>query len=402
MKTTKLEMVYLAALSMLGFVATDMYLPAFERMQDFFGSGPEAVALSLSVFLAGLAIGQLLWGAVSDRLGHRNALLAGLALFALASVAIAYSQSIWQLLALRSLQAVGVSSAAVIWQAMVISEKSDREAQRLFATIMPLVALTPALAPQLGVALMRWFDWQGIFIGLALMGLVCLLVTLARPGRRPQASQGSIAADFGLLLRRPGYLGNVLIYSFGSAAFFAFLTGLPKVMTGMGYGAGDIAMVFLPQTLAFMAGGYLGKRLVERMGDEWVLKQLLVLFGFASLLLTVVSLLPLSVIWPMLAPFCLLAAANGALYPIAVNRALGQARECPATGAGLQNSIQISISFAASAAVALFASQAQAAIGIAIGLSCIGVMLGYVVSDARQRCQWTRPDPARVAMDERE
>ncbi|WP_028108290.1 purine nucleoside transporter PunC [Ferrimonas futtsuensis] len=402
MKTTKLEMVYLAALSMLGFVATDMYLPAFERMQDFFGSGPEAVALSLSVFLAGLAMGQLLWGAVSDRLGHRSALLTGLTLFVLASVAIAYSHSIWQLLALRALQAVGVSSAAVIWQAMVISEKSEREAQRLFASIMPLVALTPALAPQLGVALMQWFDWQGIFVGLALMGLACLLVTLSRTPRRPLACRGSIAADFGLLLRRPGYLGNVLIYSFGSAAFFAFLTGLPRVMTGMGYVAADIAMVFLPQTLAFMAGGYLGKRLVERMGDEWLLKQLLVLFGFASLLLTVVSLLPLPVIWPMLLPFCLLAAANGALYPIAVNRALGQARECPATGAGLQNCIQISISFAASAAVALFASQAQAAIGIAIGLSCVGVMLGYVVSDASQRCQWTRPDPARVAMDERE
>ncbi|TKB48866.1 Bcr/CflA family multidrug efflux MFS transporter [Ferrimonas sediminicola] len=402
MKTTKLEMLYLAALSMLGFVATDMYLPAFERMQGFFGSGPEAVALSLSVFLAGLAVGQLLWGVLSDRFGHRTALLAGLAVFVAASVAIAFTQAIWQLLTLRALQALGVSAAAVIWQAMVVGEKSDREAQRLFASIMPLVALTPALAPQLGVVLMQGFDWQGIFIGLALMGGGCFLATLKRPGRPPQPPQGSIAADFGLLLRRPGYVGNVLIYSFGSAAFFAFLTGLPRVMSGMGYGAGDIALVFLPQTLAFLGGGYLGKRWVERLGDGWMLKQLLVLFGFASLLLTVVSLLPLPVIWPMLAPFCLLAAANGALYPIAVNRALGCARECPATGAGLQNSIQISVSFAASAAVALFAGQAQAAVGIAIGLSCIGVMLGYVLSEPGQRRQWALPDPARVAIDERE
>ncbi|USD38993.1 Bcr/CflA family multidrug efflux MFS transporter [Ferrimonas sp. SCSIO 43195] len=402
MKMARLEMIYLAALSMLGFVATDMYLPAFERMQDYFGSGAEAVALSLSVFLAGLALGQLLWGVISDRFGRRNALLLGLGLFVLSSLAVLVVDSIWQLLLLRALQALGVSAAAVIWQAMVIAEKSEPDAQRLFATIMPLVALTPALAPQLGVVLMHGFDWQAIFVALAVMGALCFGVTLMRPADRPQPVSTGIAADFGLLLRRPNYLGNVLIYSAGSAAFFAFLTGLPKVMTSLGYGAGDIAGVFIPQTLAFMAGGYLGKRAVEKCGDAWVLKQLLLVFALASLILLVVSQLSIPVIWPLIAPFCLLAAANGALYPIVVNRALRCAKECPATAAGLQNSIQISISFAASAAVALFASRALEAVGIAIGLSCIGVMLGYVISEPGQRRQWVAPDPARVAVDERE
>ncbi len=78
MKISKLQLVYLAVLSMLGFVATDMYLPAFKAMEIDFATGPEQIALSLTVFLGGMAFGQLMWGLASDKFGHRNTLAAGL------------------------------------------------------------------------------------------------------------------------------------------------------------------------------------------------------------------------------------------------------------------------------------------------------------------------------------
>ncbi len=101
-----------------------------------------------------------------------------------------------------------------------------------------------------------------------------------------------------------------------------------------------------------------------------------------------------------LAPFCLIAVANGAMYPIVVNRALSSAKQSPATAAGLQNSLQISVSSLSSALVAALASQAQPVTGIAIVLCTGGLWIGYILSNRQLREQFTTPDNARVVSDE--
>ncbi len=371
-----IELFYLAGLSMLAFVATDMYLPAFKAMETYYGTGPESIALSLSVFLAGLAGGQLLWGLASDRYGRRTTLLAGLALYTLASLGLTFSDAIWQLLTLRFIQAIGVCAPAVIWQALVIDRYPGEKAQQVFATIMPLVALSPALAPQLGVGLTLLFGWQSIFLALTAIGIVWLGLTLRLPKVKPVASQRSVRGDIAALFRSRVYLGNVVIFGAASAAFFAYLTGMPEIMASLGYDASQIGLSFVPQTIAFMAGGYFGKRLVSRHGDGAVLKGLLMLFTVASAVIVVASQMNITTIWPLLVPFCFLAVTNGALYPIVVNRALSSKPECAATAAGLQNSLQITISFGASALVAAFASMALPVTGLTIGVSALVVLLG--------------------------
>ncbi len=358
MNISKLQLVYLAALSMLGFVATDMYLPAFKAMEIDFMTGPEQIALSLTVFLVGMAVGQLLWGLASDKFGHRNTLAAGLALFTLASLGLAFSDQVWQLLSLRFVQAIGVCAPAVIWQAMVIKRYSS-SSQQIFATIMPLVALSPALAPQLGVVLADSFGWHSIFVALTVLGLVLVAATMAQPSVANEPKQSSVKSDIKHLLSSKTYLGNVMMFATASAAFFAYLTGMPEIMAQLGYDAKDIGMSFVPQTIAFMVGGYLGKVGVRKFGDEKVLRQLIGLFSVAALLIFIASQWQLTSIWPILAPFCLIAVANGALYPIVVNRALASAKQSPATAAGLQNSLQITVSSLSSALVAALASQAQ-------------------------------------------
>ncbi|MEZ9895766.1 Bcr/CflA family multidrug efflux transporter, partial [Vibrio lentus] len=157
------------------------------------------------------------------------------------------------------------------------------------------------------------------------------------------------------------FIGNVIIFSMTSAVFFAYLTGMPEIMTQLGYSAKDIGMSFIPQTIAFMVGGYFGKKSVERYGDSKVLPVLLMLFTVAVVAVFVASQSTLTSIWPVLLPFCFVAVANGALYPIVVNRALSSAQNSPATAAGLQNSIQICVSSMASMLVAFFAQQALVA-----------------------------------------
>ncbi|NOH85169.1 Bcr/CflA family multidrug efflux MFS transporter [Vibrio sp. 03-59-1] len=400
MKISKLQLIYLAALSMLGFIATDMYLPAFKIMETDFATGPEQIALSLTVFLAGMAIGQLLWGLASDKFGHRNTLVVGLGVFTLASFGLAFSTEVWQLLSLRFIQAIGVCAPAVIWQAMVIKRYPASGSQQIFATIMPLVALSPALAPQLGVLLADNFGWHSIFITLTLMGVMLVLATMSQPQEKVESKQSSIKTDIKALLHSKTYVGNVMMFAMASAAFFAYLTGMPEIMSQLGYEPKDIGLSFIPQTIAFMVGGYMGKVGVKKFGDEKVLKQLIGLFSVATLLIFIASQWTLSSIWPILAPFCLIAVANGALYPIVVNRALSSAKNSPATAAGLQNSLQICVSGFASALVAVFASQAQMVTGIAIIICLGGLWVGYIVSNRELSKHFKVPDNARVVSDE--
>ncbi|MFM2588423.1 purine nucleoside transporter PunC [Vibrio sp. TBV020] len=399
MTISKLQLIYLAALSMLGFIATDMYLPAFKAMEIDFATGPEYIALSLTVFLVGMAVGQLLWGLASDKFGHRNTLAAGLALFTVASFGLAFSDQVWQLLSLRFVQAIGVCAPAVIWQAMVIKRYSS-QSQQIFATIMPLVALSPALAPQLGVLLADSFGWHSIFVALTVMGVLLVAVTMAQKDQPDQPKSTSVSADIKALLRSKTYLGNVLMFATASAAFFAYLTGMPEIMAQLGYEAKDIGLSFIPQTIAFMLGGYLGKVSVKKYGDEKVLRQLIGLFSVASLLIFIASQWTLTSIWPILAPFCLIAVANGALYPIVVNRALASAQQSPATAAGLQNSLQICVSSLSSALVAAMASQAQMVTGIAIVICMGGLWIGYIVSNRELSQHFMTPDNSRVVGDE--
>ncbi|GAM78569.1 multidrug resistance protein [Vibrio ishigakensis] len=380
MSVTKSQLAYLALLSMLGFIATDMYLPAFQTLQADFGTGPEPIALSLSIFLVGLAVGQLSWGVISDKYGLRNSLALGLIVFSIASVGIALSFTISQLLVFRFIQAIGVCAPTVIWQAMVINRYNPADRQRVFASIMPLVALSPALAPQLGVVLNTTLGWESIFAVLAIVGAGLVYITMKLPHDKPKAVQSGLKKDLSSLFKNRTFIGNVIIYSVTSAAFFAYLTGMPEIMTQLGYSAKDIGMSFIPQTVAFMVGGFVGKKAVEKLGDGKVLGATLTLFTLAVIAVFIATQSEIISIWPVLLPFCFVAVANGALYPIVVNRALSSAQNSPATAAGLQNSIQICVSSLASTLVAIFTQSALVATGWVI-ITCIGgIAIGLMLT----------------------
>jgi predicted MFS family arabinose efflux permease len=232
------------------------------------------------------------------------------------------------------------------------------------------------------------------------MGLLLVATTMAQSNEKEPAKQTSMSSDIKALVGSKTYLGNVMMFATASAAFFAYLTGMPEIMAQLGYEAKDIGLSFIPQTISFIAGGYLGKKGVAKFGDEKVLRQLIGLFSVASLLVFIASQWQLTSIWPILAPFCLIAVANGALYPIVVNRALASAKQSPATAAGLQNSLQICVSSLASALVAAMASQAQVVTGIAIIICMSGLWLGYIVSNRQLSEQFTAPDNSRVVSDE--
>ncbi|GAL07202.1 bicyclomycin resistance protein [Photobacterium aphoticum] len=178
---SKITTLWFACLSMLGFLATDMYLPAFETIRADFNTSQSLIGLTLSIFLLGMALGQLIYGPLSDRIGRIKVLMGGMTLFSIASVLCAFAPNVEMMLLARFAQALGACSATVIWQAVVIDRYEGKVSERVFATIMPLVALSPALAPLAGAMLEGQFGWRSIFVALVGFGAVLAIMTLKEP-----------------------------------------------------------------------------------------------------------------------------------------------------------------------------------------------------------------------------
>ncbi|MDI7660276.1 purine nucleoside transporter PunC [Cronobacter universalis] len=351
MRPDKGFLCWLAGLSVLGFLATDMYLPAFAVIEADLHTAPSAISASLSLFLAGFALAQLAWGPLSDRFGRRPVLLAGLGIFALACLGTVWVETAGALLALRFLQAVGVCSAAVSWQALVTDRYPAQQARRIFATIMPLVGLSPALAPLLGSWILNHFSWQAIFVVLFAITVLLMIPALRLPSGAPQGNKGGEPLSFMMLLRSRVYSGNVLIYAACSASFFAWLTGSPFILHEMGYSPAVTGLSYVPQTIAFLIGGYGCRSALQKWQGETLLPWLLAGFALSVIATWLVGLSEAVTLTTLLIPFCLMAMANGAIYPIVVAAALLPFPQATGRAAALQNTLQLGLCFVASLAV---------------------------------------------------
>ncbi|EOC1340047.1 Bcr/CflA family multidrug efflux MFS transporter [Cronobacter dublinensis] len=351
MRPTKGFLFWLAGLSVLGFLATDMYLPAFAAIEADLRTAPSAISASLSLFLAGFALAQLVWGPLSDRFGRRPVLLAGLGIFALGCLGTVWVESAGALLALRFIQAVGVCAAAVSWQALVTDRYPAQQARRIFATIMPLVGLSPALAPLLGSWILNHFDWQAIFVVLFAITLLLMIPALRLPAGAPQNHHEGEPLSFAMLLRSSTYSGNVLIYAACSASFFAWLTGSPFILHAMGYSPAVIGLSYVPQTIAFLIGGYGCRSALQKWHGEKLLPWLLVGYALSVVATWLVGLSDAVALTTLLIPFCLMAMANGAIYPIVVAAALLPFPQATGRAAALQNTLQLGLCFVASLVV---------------------------------------------------
>lgn len=379
-------LIYLAGLSMLGFLAIDMYLPAFGSMQTALNTTEGAISASLSIFLAGFAFAQLLWGPLSDKLGRKPILIAGLSLFIVSCLGMIWVTDATQLLILRFLQAVGVCAAAVLWQALVIDRYNEADTQKVFASIMPLVALSPALAPLLGAWVLEHRNWEFIFIVLMLVGVLLLLPTLCLKKVAPKITvdeeKAQAKISFITLLRSPVFSGNVMIYAACSAGFFAWLTGSPFILRNMGFNPADIGLSYIPQTLAFIVGGYGCRFVLAKVRAETLFPLLLAGYAISMIILFIMAIYMQPTLTMILIPFCFMAAMNGASYPIAVAKALNTFPSASGKAAALQNALQLGLCFLASLLVSTLTFDPLLSTTGVMAFTVIPMIIGYFM----QRC----------------
>ncbi|MGR7614937.1 purine nucleoside transporter PunC [Klebsiella aerogenes] len=341
-------LVWLGGLSVLGFLATDMYLPAFAAIQQDLNTTAASVSASLSLFLAGFALGQLFWGPLSDRYGRKPILLAGLAIFALGCLGMLWVRDATLMLVLRFVQAIGVCAAAVTWQAMVTDYYPAQRTNRIFATIMPLVGLSPALAPLLGSWLLVHLEWQAIFATLFAITLLLMLPAFRLKAVVKPAGETQQKLTFMALLRSREYSGNVLIYAACSASFFAWLTGSPFILHEMGYGPTVIGLSYVPQTIAFLIGGYGCRAALQKWQGHQMLPWLLVVFALSVAATWLAGIQDHPSLVALMVPFCIMAIVNGGIYPIVVAQALKPFPQATGRAAALQNTLQLGLCFLAS------------------------------------------------------
>lgn len=385
MQPGKRFLVWLAGLSVLGFLATDMYLPAFAAIQADLQTPASAVSASLSLFLAGFAAAQLLWGPLSDRYGRKPVLFIGLTIFALGSLGMLWVENAATLLILRFVQAVGVCAAAVIWQALVTDYYPSQKVNRIFATIMPLVGLSPALAPLLGSWLLVHFSWQAIFATLFAITVVLILPIFWLKPTTKARNNSQDGLTFTDLLRSKTYRGNVLIYAACSASFFAWLTGSPFILSEMGYSPAVIGLSYVPQTIAFLIGGYGCRAALQKWQGKQLLPWLLVLFAVSVIATWAAGFISHVSLVEILIPFCVMTIANGAIYPIVVAQALRPFPHATGRAAALQNTLQLGLCFLASLVVSwLISISTPLLTTTSVMLSTVVlVALGYMM----QRCE---------------
>ena len=382
MRYPRLFIIYLALLSVLGFLATDMYLPAFAAMQQDLQTESALISASLSLFLAGFALAQLVWGPISDKIGRKYVLLSGLSLFAVACLAMLWVTDPQLLLVLRFLQACGVCAGTVCWQALVIDRYPPSHANKIFATIMPLVALSPALAPLIGVFLLNHWQWRSIFLVLALLAGLLIILTynlLSDTVKQGADINGQVNQKVSLLrlFSHLHYSGNVLIYSATSASFFAYLTASPFLLSQFKLNPADIGLSYLPQTLAFLLSGYACRSLLNRFTGNQILPFVLAIYLISILGFAIIAHLPHPPLSLLLLTFSGTALGSGSIYPIVVAKALKVYPQVSGKAAALQNSLQLGLCCIFSLIVSANIDTALPAVTYVMLAAALLAILGY-------------------------
>ena len=261
----------LAALTGTTALSIDMSLPAQPALVRELSVTPEVAQLTLGLFLAGFALGQLVFGFLSDALGRRRVLLAGLAGFTLAGVACASTSSIGFLLAARVVQGLSSAASPVIARAMVRDTQPAAGAARMLSTIMAVLALAPMLAPLVGGFLLAHFAWQAIFLMLAAIGALFsalsafTLPETLPPERRVPLSLAATLAGFARFFRTPGTLVPTLLVCLSFAGQFAFIADSPFVLIDrFAVSPSNFGFYFAAVALALMLGSISGRRRLAR------------------------------------------------------------------------------------------------------------------------------------------
>jgi len=383
----------LAALSAIGPLTTDMYLPSLPDIAHQLHASTAQAQFTISSYLIGFAVGQIFYGPVSDRHGRKPVLLAAITLYCLASLVCMFSSSIDMLITARAFQAVGGSGGIVLARAIVRDLYSGARAGRELSVIASVMALAPVLAPVVGGVLQTVFGWQAVFLTLVVAGLIGMVIvwlllpeTLTRRATEP-VSVASMARSYRVVAREPAYLAYLAIASASFAGLFSWISGAAFVLQGLYHLTPfDFGLVFAIGSVGYMAGSTLAARLVQKLDLDHVLGLGGCACAVGGLGMVASVSLGLSSAFSLVVPMAVYLAGLGMVLPQAIAGAMTPFPERAGAASSLFGFVQQTVSAVGGAAVGWYLGQTAwpLVIGVA-AMGCATLGLWSVTHGIRRR-----------------
>ncbi|MDH6354969.1 DHA1 family bicyclomycin/chloramphenicol resistance-like MFS transporter [Dysgonomonas sp. PH5-45] len=342
--------IILALLTALEPLSIDLYLPGFIPMSNTFGVPLSTVQISLSTFLAGFAIGQLLWGPLADRFGRKKPILASLFIFIIASVACIYVRDIHQLWVVRFVQAIGGCGGVVISRAVVTDYFDKTKTLKIYSLLAVIMGVAPIIAPSIGNAVLSFFNWQALFGTLAALGAVIFIFTLfflpETGGGSLRVEQKNVFRSYLEVLKVKKFVVYSIVGGIANGALMLYVSNGPFIiMEEGGFDRNAFSVIFSVNALGLMVSSYLTGVLQKYMSTPKLVKYSLVFMFAVSVFLLSFMYLKVSV-YPVLVLLFLYVFPIGVLFSASTELAITPfSGSSSGTASALFGSIQLGVSF---------------------------------------------------------
>ncbi|MGN5753468.1 multidrug effflux MFS transporter [Acinetobacter calcoaceticus] len=337
----------LALLTALGPLSIDMYLPALPQMAHDFGVSTQMVANTLPAYFFGLAVGQLVYGPLSDRIGRKKPLYFGLTLYAIASLFCVLATNEWGLIAARILQALGGCVGVVMARAAIRDKLDVQGSAQAFSSMMIVMGLAPILAPMIGAWILIWFPWQAIFIALSIVGVICWLCvhfffkeTLAND-KRLKLSLYQVVTLYAAIFKDASFRLPMFAGCLTGAALFCYISSAPAVfMDQYGLNQQEFAYVFGLNAFGIMLMSSLNKHLTSRVEITKRLKAGSLVQVTGAIIVFIAGLIPAAPLWLVMLGLFLAISGIGLTGPNAMALAMSKQGARAGTASAIMGSMQ--------------------------------------------------------------
>ncbi|WP_288783157.1 multidrug effflux MFS transporter [uncultured Microbacterium sp.] len=333
--------ILLGALTALGPFTIDLYLPAFPVLQQDFQTTAAAIQLTLTGTMIGFALGQLIVGPLSDKVGRRRPLLAVTALHVIASIGAALAPDLTLLAIARVLMGMGAAAGGVVAMAIVRDLFGGRRLVVMLSRLALVSGVAPVIAPLIGSALLAVMPWRGIFVVLAVYGAVMLVSAIALvPETLPKARRGAnggatVLQRYRSVFSDRVFIGVLIIGGMTFSGLFSYLSSSSFLFQeGYGFDAQQYGMLFAVNSLGVVLGVQTASRLAARFGPQWVLAFSTATLVLASAAIIVFDQLGLG-LWPTMAALFVFMTACGFTFPCVQVLALDRHGKAAGTAASI-------------------------------------------------------------------
>lgn len=306
--------VILGALTAIGALSIDMFLPGLPQIQSDFNTTTSNAQLTLSLFMIGLAVGNLFVGPISDAIGRKRPLFIAMFFFTLASIGIIFVDNIWYMVALRFVQGFCGGAGAVISRAISSDLYSGKQLTKFLALLMLVNGVAPVIAPALGGIILSFTTWHMVFVILTLFGVFMIVGTLFKipeslsPEHRDSPRLGSIFKNFKQLLQTPRFVLPMLIQGVTFILLFSYISASPFITQRIyNISAQHFSMMFATIGITLIISSQLTGKMVDYI-DRQMLLRILTILQLIGVLVVIMTLITHASIWLLFIGFIILVA----------------------------------------------------------------------------------------------